>query len=234
MMLTLKKIAYAASCAGTLALAGLGMAHAQGAAHTAGATVRGTVQSVDAKSLHVSTASGVVDLAIHASLTVYSSQPSDLAHVKSATFVGVTSVKQANGSELAKEIHIFPEALRGTGEGSHMMDAGNGNAPAAGSRMTNGNVSSTQMMKSSASASRMTNGTVQHADGTGKHMTLTVNYAGGSQIIAVPANVTVTMIAQTQEPLTPGARVYVMAQKDASGALVADRVMLANRPAVKQ
>ncbi len=49
--------------------------------------------------------------------------------------MGVTSVKQADGTELATEIHIFPEELRGLGEGSYMMNltAGGDN-----NRMTNG------------------------------------------------------------------------------------------------
>jgi hypothetical protein len=43
---------------------------------------------------------------------VYRDIPSDLAHVNSASFVGVTSIKRPDGFESAKEIHIFPEELR--------------------------------------------------------------------------------------------------------------------------
>jgi hypothetical protein len=41
-------------------------------------------------------------------LQVYRDIPSDLAHVNSASFVGVTSIKRPDGSESAKEIHISP------------------------------------------------------------------------------------------------------------------------------
>lgn len=234
MILTLKKAARAAGCIGILALAGMSAQAQTQTQATAGtrAMVRGTVQSVDATSLQVSTPSGPITLAIHAPLTVYSAQPSDLAHVKNASFVGVTSVKQANGGELAKEIHIFPEALRGTGAGSHMMDAPNGHPTS--NRMTNGSVTSTQVMTNAPSPSRMTNGTVKSTGGPGKRMTLTVNYPGGMQIVAVPADVSVTLIARTDQPLAPGQRVFVQAQKGADGSLVADRVMLASRPAPKQ
>ena len=142
-----KKAIYATSCAGAciLALAGPVPAQAQPTGAATQTIVRGTVQNIDAQSLQVSTPSGAVTLAIHAPLTVYRARPSDLAHVKNASFVGVTSVRQANGTELAKEIHIFPEELRGTGAGSHMMDAGNGQP--SSNRMTNGSVTSTQLMK---------------------------------------------------------------------------------------
>ena len=44
-----------------------------------------------------------------------------MSHVTSTSFVGVTSVKQADGTELAKQINIFPAELRGIGEGSNML-----------------------------------------------------------------------------------------------------------------
>ena len=54
-------------------------------------------------------------------LKTYGRVPSDLSRVTSTSFVGITSVKQADGTELAKEIHIFPAELRGAGEGSNMI-----------------------------------------------------------------------------------------------------------------
>jgi hypothetical protein len=79
----------------------------------------------------------------------------------------------------------------------------------------------------------MTNGTVKSTGGSGKHMTLTVNYPGGMQVIAVPADVLVTSIAPTEQPLAAGQRVFVQAQQAADGSLVAQRVMLASQPASK-
>ena len=40
-----------------------------------------------------------------------------LTDIKENSFIGVTGMPQADGSQKAVEIHIFPEALRGTGEG---------------------------------------------------------------------------------------------------------------------
>ena len=49
---------------------------------------------------------------------VYSRTPAAMADVKPSSFIGVTTVKQADRSELATEIHVFPEELRGLGEGA--------------------------------------------------------------------------------------------------------------------
>ena len=101
--------------------------------------VKGKLQSFTGNSLEILTPSGVVHVNVKQPLTTYKQIPSDLSHVTSTSFVGVASTKQANGTELATQIKIFPAELRGAGEGSSMMDA----APGAmtHSRMTNGSVS---------------------------------------------------------------------------------------------
>jgi hypothetical protein len=114
--------------------------------------VKGKVQSFTGSSLDILTPSGVVHVNIKQPVTTYKQIPSDLSHVTSTSFVGAASIKQADGTELATQIKIFPPELRGAGEGSSMMDA----APGAmtHSRMTNGSVS-----RPATSHSRMTNGT---------------------------------------------------------------------------
>jgi hypothetical protein len=184
--------------------------------------VRGTLQSIDAKSIAVATPNSVVKLPIVTPLSIYQAKATTLAAVKATSFIGVTSVKQADGSEMATEIHIFPEALRGLGEGSHMMDDTPGTPTK--SRMTNGSVSA-RMVKPKA-ASRMTNGTVSQQKGDDKSMTLSVNYGQGTETIQVPSNVTVTEIGPVNATLKVGQRLGVVARKDASGAWVADKVSL--------
>jgi hypothetical protein len=194
------------------------IAYAQAAPAPVGQIVRGTVLTVDTKALALTTPSGIVTIPVHAPLGVYQTQPSDLAHVTSKSFVGITSVKQADGSEVATEIHIFPEALRGTGEGSHMMDAPDGKRTK--NRMTNGSVTKARTPRAN---SRMTNGTVKT---TGNVLTLT--YGSDSRPITIPAGVPVTILAPVPTPLKTGDHVIVRTQKDASGALFTNRVMLAN------
>jgi hypothetical protein len=199
------------------------IASALAATAPADQNVRGTVLTADAKSLSLTTPSGIVTIPIHAPLGIYQTQPSDLAHVKNTSFVGITSVKQADGSEVATEIHIFPEALRGTGEGSHMMDAPDGKKTK--NRMTNGSVTKARTPNAK---SRMTNGTVKSTGNV-----LTLSYGSDSRPITIPADVPVTILAPVQATLNAGDHVIVRTQKDASGAIFTNRVMLANAPAAQ-
>jgi hypothetical protein len=187
------------------------------------APVRGTLRSVTDTALTISTASGDVHVRITPPLKVYTRTASDLAHVTPTSFVGVTSVTAPDGSEKATEIHVFPEELRGTGEGSRMMTPAAGGASA--STMTNGTVSGSRMTNGSVSASRMTNGTV--GSNTGGGSTITVQYQGASRTIAVPADVKVTAITATKQKLATGASVVVLPTKGADGNLSASTVMLA-------
>src|SRR5262249_21516100 len=45
-----------------------------------------------------------------------------LSDVKPGSFVGITAMPQPDGTQKAVEIHIFPEAMRGTGEGHRPWD----------------------------------------------------------------------------------------------------------------
>jgi len=144
--------------------------------------VRGVVTSVSGDVLTVNSQTGPVKIHLGSSLKVYKRTPSDLARVNSESFVGVTSVKQPDGSERATNINIFPEELRGIGEGSYLMNP-NPAQSASSSRMTNGTVAGP--------ASRMTNGTVGTRSGAA---TLSVQYSGGMQTISVPRDVSVTAL----------------------------------------
>src|SRR4029077_10544915 len=80
--------------------------------------VIGKVQSVTDSSIDVQTGSGVVHVDIARPLTTYKEIPSDFRHVTSASYIGVASTEQADGKEVAKQVIIFPEELRGAAEGS--------------------------------------------------------------------------------------------------------------------
>ena len=164
---------------------------------------------------------GAVKVHLGNPLTVYGRTPSDLAHVTTKSFVGITSVKQPDGSERATEIHIFPDALRGVGEGSYMMNPDPAKTTSA-SRMTNGTVSGSASASASPSKSRMTNGTVTTlAEGS----TLTVQYAGGMETIVVPPDVHVTALTPTGDKLTPGENVVALTKKQSDGSLTTTDVI---------
>lgn len=192
-------------------------ARAQGTTPISG--VKGKLQKVTSDALDIQTAKGMEHVKIKQPLTTYGRESSDLSHVNSQSFVGVTSVKQPDGKEQAKEIHIFPPELKGAGEGSNMMDQAsqsrmtNGSVSTTGSRMTNGTVSS--------GGSRMTNGTVQKQGGG---ETIVVQYQNGSQTITVPPGTEVTQIVPKQQKLQPGDTVYAVTEKGPDGTLTTDKV----------
>ncbi|MFL5614972.1 MAG: hypothetical protein ACJ796_15010 [Gemmatimonadaceae bacterium] len=178
---------------------------------TALVPVRGTIAAVSDTLLSITTAGGTQQVHVSPPLRVYQRTTSDLAHVTPNAFVGITSVPQPDGSQRATEIHIFPEELRGTGEGSRLMDS---SSSGGRSTMTNGAVSS---------PSRMTNGAVGSTQGTNTFM---VRYAGGQQTIQIPPNVSVTAITPAQTRPTAGANVVVLAHKSGAGQLNTSALML--------
>jgi hypothetical protein len=174
--------------------------------------VLGKVESFSGSSLEVATASGPVHVTVTQPLATYKQIPSDLSHVAPTSYVGVASVQQADGTELAKQVIIFPNELRGAAEGSVLTDAPGATTH---SRMTNGSVS-----KPAVSHSRMTNGSVEKGGGS----TLVVRYQDGSQTISVPAGVPVTLVAK--EPVTLGAGdvIYAPTEKLPDGTLTTNKI----------
>jgi hypothetical protein len=186
-------------------------AQAQPAPPLAG--VLGKVQSFTDSSLDVATPTGVMHLNVTQPLATYKQIPSDLSHVSSNSYVGVASVQQADGTELAKQVIIFPKELRGAAEGSVLTDAPGATAH---SRMTNGSVS-----KPAVSHSRMTNGTVQKGDSS----TLVVRYQDGSQTISIPSGVPVVMVAKEPVTVSAGDTVYATTEKLADGTLTTNKIL---------
>jgi len=183
-------------------------------------TIRGTVASISPTEVVVAAPTGNVTVKLAQPFQVYAREPGKLDDVKDNVFVGVTSVKQPDGSEVATEIHTFPEALRGLGEGTRIMTVNPNAAAGASSRMTNGAVTESRM--SNGSASRMSNGNVANANGS----KLVVQFAGGSQTVTVPQNIKVTEIKPTSKTLTTGDQVVIMAKKNGDGTFSASSALL--------
>ena len=175
--------------------------------------VLGKIQTFTGNSLDVATPSGVVHITVAQPLATYKQIPSDLSHVTSSSYVGVASVQQADGTELAKQVIIFPKELRGAAEGSVLLDA-----PGATThnRMTNGSVS-----KPAVAHSRMTNGTVQK----GASSTLVVQYQDGSQTISIPTGVQVVLVAKEAVTLSAGDTIYAATDKLPNGMLTTNKIL---------
>ncbi len=190
--------------------------------------VRGTVQSLTSTALTVSSASGPVKVQLAGPPQVVSVVPSSRAQIKPGAFLGIASVSGPNGTQRAAEVVVFPEAARGSGEGSYDWDLPT--ASKGRSKMTNGTVSQSMshMTNGTVSHSHMTNGTVSRQAG-GSALTLSYKSGSGmgSQAITLPPNIPVVTFAPGQKAqLVPGAHVVVMATRQPNGMLKADRVLV--------
>ncbi|HEY4940242.1 MAG TPA: hypothetical protein VII56_02345 [Rhizomicrobium sp.] len=131
--------------------------------------VRGTIASIDAKSMTITKADGTTVTGALLPTSIYAAvEPRRFDQIKSTDFVGITSVPGPNDTLKAEEIHILPVHV---GEGSYPWDHHPGGAKTAGS-MTNGTVAVVHSAPTAAGS--MTNGTVSASDG----WSLKVTYHG--------------------------------------------------------
>src|SRR5471032_168264 len=78
--------------------------------------VRGTIEAVDGDVLSVKSRSGEdVKLHMTGDMRVVGITRISLSDIKVGSFIGTTTVPGADGSQDAVEVHVFPEAMRGTG-----------------------------------------------------------------------------------------------------------------------
>ena len=184
--------------------------------------VRGAVQTVNGQALTIATSAGSVRVQLAPSTAIATVVQSDRAHLTDGSFLGITSVVAPDGSRRAVEVHVFPESMRGTGEGSRGWDWPGASAD---SKMTNGTAS--KMTNGTVSNSTMTNGTVTAAGGSSLTLQYKDGASKGSQAITIPPGVPVDAIEPGQSAdLQPGVHVFVVATRDSAGVLVADRVLV--------
>jgi hypothetical protein len=169
------------------------LASAQQQAASDPVRIRGTIVRVDAKTLVVQDRGGeVVSLARPADMTVSEVYPIKLSDIKQGSFIGTAAMPQADGTQKALEVVVFPEAARGTGEGHRPWDL------LPQSTMTNATVADL------AAAPKSVRG--------GQQLRLT--YKGGEKTVIVPPDVpVVTFRPGTESLLVPGAKVLVNAQE---------------------
>jgi hypothetical protein len=188
--------------------------------------IDGTVQRVEGQTLTVATPTGVMRVQLASTTAIATVVASDRAHITDGSFLGIGSVAEPGGGQRAVEVTVFPEALRGTGEGSYAWSR-----PTTGGagRMTNGSAGSLTMSNGTASGLRMTNGTVSGRPGDAQ---LTLTYGAGTkrgaQTISIPPDVPIVALgAGRRADLQPGAHVLVFLNPGSTnGPATADRVLV--------
>jgi hypothetical protein len=157
--------------------------------------IRGTIEHVEDSTYTIKPRSGAdVKLALADKPQIAGVIKASLSDIKQGSFVGVTAMPQADGTLRAVEVHIFPEAMRGSGEGHYPWDL------RPQSTMTNANVDQV----------------VTAVDGR----TLTLKYKDGEKKVFVPAEAPiVAYVVGDKNDLKQGAKVFVVAVKRPDGSL---------------
>ena len=173
--------------------------------------VRGTIEKVDGNALTLKTSDGEQKLTLAGNATIVAVVKASMADIKENTFLGSAAMPQPDGTQKALEVHIFPESMRGTGEGHRPY------APVANSTMTNGTAAGA---------------TVTGVDGAA----IKLKYKDGEKTIVVPANVPIVRYEiGTAGDLKPGTAFTVLAAtKKPDGTLEAARINVGRDGVVPQ
>ena len=163
--------------------------------------IRGTIERIEGPVYVVKNRDGAeLKLTVTDNPLFVAIVPATLADIKPGMFVGSTGMTQPDGTQKAIEVHIFPESMRGTGEGHYDWDL------KPQTKMTNANVEQT----------------VAGVDG----QMLTVKYKDGEKkVLVTPETPVVTYVVGDRNDLKPGTRIFVgAAKKQPDGSLQTPRV----------
>ena len=164
--------------------------------------IRGTIENVDGDTLTVTARDGSTQkIALGNDVVVTGLVKTTLADVKPGSYIGVTGLPQADGSQRAVEIHIFPESARGTAEGFRRYDL--------------------------RPNSTMTNATVAQEVDSNDGKSLAVKYKDGEKKVVVsPDTPIVNFVDGSKNELKVGAKIIAFVAKRSDGTLSSNRVLV--------
>ena len=162
--------------------------------------IRGTIEKLDGQTLIVKSREGQeLSITLANDLKVSAVEKARLSDIKQGDFIGSAAVQGTDGKLHAQEVLIFPEALRGAGEGHRPWDL--------------------------TPDSTMTNATVAEVAAGAKGRLLKLKYKDGEKELEVPMEAPIVTLAPGDPSLLqPGTAVFISAMKAADGSLAASRV----------
>ncbi len=193
MKITLNKMLLASTLAAAMAV---GLAQAAEAPRVG---VRGAITAMEGDAMHVKVNSGE-EVIVHLTpaTQVRAVTLAKIDEIKPGSYIGSAAMPNADGSLTALEVHVFPPAMAGTGDGHRAFDL------KEGSSMTNGTV-----------------GDLVVSNGR----TLTVKYKGGEQKIVVPEDVPIVNLEPGDRSLLKaGVKVVLFAAQGADGTITAQAI----------
>jgi hypothetical protein len=162
--------------------------------------VRGTIEAVDGDVVSVKSRSGEdVKLRMTSDIKLVGIIKIALSDIKVGSFIGTTTVPGTDGSPNAVEVHVFPEDMRGTGEGTRPYDL--------------------------RPNSTMTNATVAQAVAGNDGQTLTIKYKDGEKKVSVsPETPVVTYVPADKADLKAGAKIIAVVKQLPDGSFESNRI----------
>ena len=186
-----------------LALSMLALAGSVAVAQAPGTRLRGTVERMEGSTLELKAADGrEVKVALAPGFSIGGVVAAKATDIAKGSFIGVGARPQPDGTLMAVQVFIFPEAMRGTGEGHRPW----GVLP--DSTMTNATVAET----------------VSRVDGAN----LVLSYPGGEQKVVITPEASILMAAPAEtSELKPGAQVAMTASRQTDGSYSTSRITVA-------
>jgi hypothetical protein len=158
--------------------------------------VRGTITGITDDAMKVHTNRGDdVTIKLTKETQVRAVTLAKITDIQPGSYIGTAAIPQPDGSQKALEVHVFPPAAAGTGDGHRAWDL--------------------------VPNSTMTNGTVGDLV-TSNGRILTLKYKGGEKKIIVPDDVPIVNLEPGDRSLLKvGAKVVLFAKKEADSTLTA-------------
>jgi hypothetical protein len=163
--------------------------------------VRGTIDRLEGDIYVIKMrAGGEAKVKLPDNVMVVALTKASIADIKQGSYVGVAGMPQADGSQRALEVHIFPEPMRGTGDGHRPWDL--------------------------QPTSTMTNGSVEQTAASTAGQVLTLKYKDGEKKIVVTSDTPIVIyVPGEKSELKPGAPIFIAAAtKQADGTLTSPRI----------
>jgi hypothetical protein len=188
-------------CAAGAALIVTAVAVSVSAAQQPPVRVRGEITKVDGSTLFIKGRDGAdITVKLTDNARVSGIVKASLSDIKTGSYIGTSAMPQADGSQRALHVHIFPEALRGIAEGHTPYDVQPG--------------------------STMTNATVAEVSSVTDGQSILLKYKDGEKKLIVPPGTPIVTYAPGKtDELQPGAKIVIMAaQKQPDGTLTAGSI----------
>jgi hypothetical protein len=163
--------------------------------------IRGTIEKVDGQDLVIKSRDGSdLNVKLAENARVLALVKASISDIKAGSYIGVTAMPDADGTQRAIAIHIFPEAMRGTGEGFRAWDL--------------------------RPNSTMTNAAVESIVASAEGEVVMVKYKDGEKKVIIPADTPIVAYAPGDRvEIKPGAKIIIMgAQKQPDGSLLAPAI----------